>query len=70
MDDAAGPDPEAGDKAAAYDRLAYDAILALVERELAVVWHEIEAKLAEGSIPGALRGINPHHLSNGRRRLI
>jgi hypothetical protein len=66
-------DPDAeerGSKAAQYDDLAYAAIRDLLQREYAAVWTEIEAKLAEHPQPGAPRGINPHHLTNGRRPLI
>jgi len=56
--------------AAFYDDLAYQAIRDLIEREHAVVWHEVEAKLAEHPQRGAPRGINPNHLTNGRRRLV
>lgn len=59
-----------GQKAAYYDELAYHAIRDLIDREHAVVWHEVEARLAEHRQPGASRGINPHHLTNGRRRLL
>ncbi len=34
------------------------------------MWTEIEAKLADRPQHGASRGINPHHLTNGRRRLL
>ena len=61
---------EPGARAACYDDLAYNAIRDLIHQEHAAVWHEVEAKLAEHHQPGAPRGINPHHLTNGRRRLI
>jgi hypothetical protein len=58
-----------------YDDLAAEQIFQLIERELAVVWPEVEAKLA--GPPLALNtgkvlpdGINPHHLTNGRRKLL
>jgi hypothetical protein len=41
------------------------AIVALLEREHAAVWPEIEAKLAEG--PGR---VDPHHLTRARIRLL
>src|SRR4051812_35312785 len=41
------------------------AIVALLEREHAAVWPEIEAKLAEG--PGR---VDPHHLTTARTRLL
>lgn len=59
-----------GVKAAQYDALAFAAVRELIEQELAVVWHEVEAKLAERHHAGAPRGINPHHLTNARRRLL
>jgi hypothetical protein len=58
-----------------YDRVAYDAIVDLLEREHAVTWLEIEAKLADRPYFDPLRrvdtseGINPHHLSNARAQL-
>ncbi len=56
-----------------YVSLANDALLALLRVEHAVVWLEVEAKLAErplqtsaGFLP---QGINPHHLTAARRSL-
>lgn len=53
-----------------YATIAADAILDLLQREHAAVWPEIEAKLAERPHPLLPHGINPHHLTNARRRLI
>ena len=50
--------------------LAIDAMLELVSQEHAVVWHEIEAKLAEQAHRNSPRGYNPHVLTNARNHLI
>lgn len=73
MDD--NPSPLLAEDAAAeqdrsYEELAYEAIQELVDREHAVVWHEVEARLADHPLPGQAHPINPHHLSNARRQLI
>jgi hypothetical protein len=52
-----------------YDAEAYDAIWKLLDRQLAAVRPEIEARLAEPNDPGSPNGINPHHLTNGLHRL-
>jgi hypothetical protein len=49
---------------------AQTALLRLLNAEHAVLWPEVEAKLADRPIPDFPRGINPHHLHNARRRLI
>jgi hypothetical protein len=49
---------------------AVRAILRLLETEHAALWPEIEAKIAEQAVPGFPKGINPHHLSTARKRLI
>jgi hypothetical protein len=59
-------DPEADELDRSYENRACDEICQLIDQEHAVVWHEIEARLAERS----QNGINPHHLSNARRRLL
>lgn len=70
MDDTTVPlqveDPPARE-ARGHDDRAYEAIHDLIDREHAVVWHEVEARLAERPIP---ERIDPHHLSNARRRLM
>lgn len=53
-----------------YDTLAYNAIVSLIGHENAVVWPEVEAKLADSPQAGAPKGIDPHHLTNARRRLV
>jgi hypothetical protein len=53
-----------------YDALARVAILDLLQREHALVWLEVEAKLAERPHPQAPKGINPHHLTNARTALL
>ncbi len=70
MDDGAATtrveDPdETGDRS--HDDRAYEAIHDLIDREHAVVWHEVEARLSERPTP---ERIDPHHLSNARRRLL
>ncbi len=57
-------------EAARYDALAYVAAQELIDREHAVVWPEVEAKLADHPQEGAPKGIDPHHLTNARRRLV
>jgi hypothetical protein len=54
--------------------LAEEAVLALIDHEHAVIWPEVEAKLAEAPVRTASglvlpKGIQPHHLSTARRRL-
>jgi hypothetical protein len=53
-----------------YAALAADAIIGLLQEEYAVVWPEVEAKLSERPHPLLPGGINPHLLTNARRRLI
>ncbi len=58
-----------------YDHLASEQVLDLVTREGAVVWLEVEAKLAGRpiAIPGGRvlkDGIKPHHLTNARKALL
>ena len=53
-----------------YIDLARRHIIDLIDREHAVVWHEVEARLAEVAVPGAEKGINPHFLTNARRQLL
>ncbi len=48
-----------GDEKVEYADLAYASIIDLIDREHAVVWHEVEARLSERPIPGAAKGINP-----------
>jgi hypothetical protein len=55
---------------AKYDAGAEMALLKLLDTEHAVLWPEVEAKLANQPSPGFPQGINPHHLHNARRRLI
>jgi hypothetical protein len=50
--------------------LAYAAIAKLLSDQHAAVWPEIEAKLADRPQPEIDRGIDPHHLTTARRRLI
>lgn len=52
-----------------YEAEAYDAIWKLLDRQLAAVRPEIEARLAEPTDPGSPDGINPHHLTNALHRL-
>src|SRR5438128_2482060 len=58
-----------------YVRLARDAILDLLDREHAVLWLEVEAKLAERPHPrirrsrGNLGGLDPHILTRARSQL-
>lgn len=52
-----------------YDAEAYEAIRELLDRQLAAVRPEIEARLAEPTSPGSPYGINPHHLTNALHRL-
>lgn len=52
-----------------YDAQAYDAIRELLNRQLAAVRPEIEARLAEPTDPGSPTGINPHHPTNALHRL-
>jgi len=42
-----------------YHSLAQEAIIALLEREHAAVWPEIEAKLADRPPPGRTKGSTP-----------
>lgn len=53
-----------------YEGIAYEAIPKLLLTEHAVVWNELEAKLAERAVTGTKDGINPHHLTAARRRLV
>lgn len=56
-----------------YDSLARRALLDLIDREDAVVWPEAEAKLADRPYHAGdvhLSGINPHHLTTARTRLL
>lgn len=52
--------------------LARERILDLVDRESAVVWPEVEAKLADGAAAygGGPRTVDPHHLHNARNVLL
>jgi hypothetical protein len=50
--------------------LARERILKLVDRESAVVWPEVEAKLADGAVDFGSRTVDPHHLVNARNRLL
>jgi hypothetical protein len=56
--------------ASAADKVARTAILQLLEEEHAVVWLELEAKLAERPVPNYPKGLNPHVLSRARSQLI
>jgi len=58
------------DKLASYVQLARDAILALIHNEHAVVWLEVEAKLAGRPAGGLSDGINPHHLTRAKQGLL
>jgi hypothetical protein len=54
-----------------YHAVARSAITELIRREHAVLWLEVEAKLADGPYPGIThRGIDPHHLTRGRASLL
>jgi hypothetical protein len=73
MDDTPEPPPPedtAAEQDRSYEELACEAIHELIDREHAVVWHEVEAHLADHPLAGQAHPINPHHLSNARRRLI
>lgn len=70
MGDGMAPDPDEepeGHDDRAHEERGYTAIHELIDREHAVVWHEVEARLAELRPPAR---IDPHHLSNARRRLL
>src|SRR5713226_3111729 len=49
--------------------LAAEAILNLLDRELAVIWPEVEAKLEPKFGAVAAKGIDPHHLQYAREQL-
>jgi hypothetical protein len=53
-----------------YPELAATAIRALIERELAVPWIEVEARLAEQPWGDLRHGINLHNLTKGKARLL
>jgi hypothetical protein len=53
-----------------YNALATTALRQLLERELAVVPIEVQARLAEAPWGDLPHGINPHHLTKARQRLL
>ncbi len=53
-----------------YNALAYQAVLDLLDREDAVIWAEVEAKLSDAPYPGAPYGIDPNHLTNAKAKLL
>jgi hypothetical protein len=52
------------------ESIARSAIVDLLKHEHAVVWLEVEAKLAEHPYPGMKHGLNPHVLSIARTQLL
>jgi hypothetical protein len=56
-------------KAAEWVHVARESILALLQEENAVVWPEVEAKLADRRWKGAGVRIDPHHLTTARQQL-
>lgn len=50
--------------------LAVDTVLALLGEEHAVVWSEVEAKLADAAHPAAGVTIDPHHLTSAKALLL
>jgi hypothetical protein len=57
-------------KSQAYDHLACEALIEVLKQEHAVVWREVEAKLAERPYLDLENGLEPHHLLNARHLLI
>jgi hypothetical protein len=52
-----------------YDDLATRVLRLVLRREVAMVWHEIEAKISDYQAPESHTTINPHHLTNARKLL-
>ena len=55
---------------AEYVEWAKQAIVALVEDQLAVVWPEVEAKIADAKHPSVPVKIDPNHLQTAREELL
>lgn len=53
-----------------YEDRAVEVVVSMLEQEHAVVWPEVEAKAADVRWAGQQVGINPHHLTTARKRLI
>jgi len=53
-----------------YKELAKNALLELVQEELAVGWQEAQARIADRRWRSAPLPINPHHMTNARNELI
>jgi hypothetical protein len=53
-----------------YELLGVRAIGELVDQESAVVWPEVEAKIADRTWPGLTTKIDPHHLTTAKIELV
>jgi len=53
-----------------YELLGARAIGELVDREHAVVWPEVEAKISDQPWPGLGTKVDPHHLTTAKAEMV